>query len=120
MDAITWVRTVGEGDSDRQIAVRAGIPIGTFSRQLSQNLLTPHNIVLIARAYRASPLDGLVAVGLITKAEVRSAALTVNMEDIPDEDIVRLILQRILDKDIHPGLTEPLDDTNQATGTPKT
>ena len=109
MSAVTWVRSVGQGDSDRQIAMRAKIPTGTLGRQLANDLLSPENIVAIARAYRVSPLDGLVALGLITDEEVRSAGVRSSLSDVRDEDLVGEVLQRVrAGKDDHPILTTPL------------
>ena len=109
--AVDWVRAVGKGDSDRQIAVRAHIPTGTLGRQMANDLLSPDNIVAIARAYKVSPLDGLVALGLIEEDDIRRAAAGSSAADMTDEDILREVSRRLGEnRDDHSELTAPMDD----------
>lgn len=72
MSIETWLKTTCGDDSRHMIALRAGIYPATFNRQLQQGCLTPANVVKIARAYRVSVLDGLVALGLLTQEEAHS------------------------------------------------
>lgn len=94
-EATKWVRRTGGGDSDRQIAMRAGIPAGTLGRQMANGLLTPENAVAIARAYKVSPLDGLVAVGLIRADDIERASAREALSGLADEDLVAEVLRRI-------------------------
>ncbi|MDR1266225.1 MAG: helix-turn-helix domain-containing protein [Propionibacteriaceae bacterium] len=98
-----WVRKVKGRDSDRQMAVKAGIPTGTIGRQMVGDSLTPENVVAIARAYGVSPLDGLVAIGLVSEADVTRATLP----DVSDGELVDEVLRRIR-QGAHPLLTSPL------------
>lgn len=103
-----WLARVTGGDSERQAALRAGIVQATLSRQLRNDLLTPENVVAIARAYKASALDGLVAIGLIQESDVVSMSARDALRAATDEDLVGEVLRRIQAGNASGDLTEPV------------
>lgn len=75
----TFVRRAAGAKSQLAIAQRAGIDQATISRWLSDAERVPsaQSVVRFARAFNVSPLEALVAAGVITKAEAQlTTALT--------------------------------------------
>lgn len=93
--AQTWFESVVGGDSERAAAHKTGIQQSTLNRQLAGNALSPENAVAIARAYRTSPLEGLVAIGLITETDITRAAARQGASALTDEDLTAEVLRRI-------------------------
>ena len=46
-----WVQEIAEGASNREIAMKAGIPMTTFHRKWTKGEFTAEDAVTIARAY---------------------------------------------------------------------
>jgi len=104
-----WFADIANGDSVNQAASRIGIWQTTLARQLREDKLTPESAVALARAYKVSPLDGLVAIGLITRDEVREMAAAGSLGQATDGDLVAEVLRRLKDGGSHQELLEPLD-----------
>lgn len=114
----TWFAAVVGDTSEREVARKVGLVQATLSRQLRSDSLVPENAVAIARAYGKSPVDALVAMGLITEREVKAAAGSVGLRDVHDEQLVDEILRRIQEGDSHPALTTPVVDVEDGGGLP--
>ena len=72
MDMSAWMARVTT-DLPTVIARRIGMSTSTFHSQINRDTgLKPETVVMIARAYGADPLEGLVALGLITPEEAGS------------------------------------------------
>ena len=111
-----WLAEVAPGVSENEVARRVGLVQSTLSRQLRADAVPPENVVAIAREYGASPVSGLVAIGLIAEDEVRRAAGMVGIEDVTDEDLVAEVLRRIQTASAHPDLIAPVASIEIARG----
>lgn len=105
--AASWFAALPGEPSVNEAAKRVGLIQSTLSRQIKSDTLAPENAVVIARAYKQSPVTALVAIGLISEREVKEAAGTAGIRDITDEALVSEVLRRIQTGDSHPALTEP-------------
>lgn len=90
-----WLRTIAHGDSDRQIATKAGIPTATFSRQLTGDAVSAENAVAIARAYKASPVRALVSLGLLEAADVDVPGIKEALREASDKQLVDEVMERL-------------------------
>lgn len=92
-----WIDAISAGSSLRQVAITAHLPAPTIARQVRENTLSPENVVAIARAYDASPLDGLVATGLLRRDEVGTAGILDALRAASDEQLVEEVSRRLHD-----------------------
>lgn len=93
-DIDQWIRAVTNGDSDRKIAEKVGMPTATMNRHLRGNM-PPETMVKIARAYGASAVRALVTYGLLESSDVEAAAVLDALEDATDEQIADQALRRM-------------------------
>lgn len=93
-DIDQWVRAVTNGDSDRKIAEKVGMPTATMNRHLRANM-PPETMVKIARAYGASAVRALVTYGLLESSDVEAAAVLDALESATDEQIADQALRRM-------------------------
>ena len=70
-----WVQEIAEGASNREIAMKAGIPMTTFHRKWTKGEFTAEDAVTIARAYGRNPIEALVEQGTLTPDEVHNAGV---------------------------------------------
>ncbi|ROR94021.1 hypothetical protein EDD28_2451 [Salana multivorans] len=106
-----WIIRVTDGDSLRQVALNSRIAVPTLTDQVRNGRVQPATVVAIARAYGASPLSGLVALGLITDEEAEAGDLESALRRITDKALTDEILRRIEEGGVgeHPALVEPLE-----------
>ena len=108
-----WVDRVTGGQSQRAIARELNnhghqISSPSLSRHLPQGTLAPEIVVAIARIWDASPLDGLVACGLITRREVTEGVKSLELATASDRDIANEILRRLEERGTEN--LEPVDE----------
>lgn len=65
-----WLDRATDHASDREIGRRTGLNHTTISRWRNAGRASAEGTIAIARAYRADPVDGLIAAGILTEAEV--------------------------------------------------
>jgi len=70
-----WLTRVTDHASDRDIGKRAGISHTTVSRWRNTGRAPADGVILVARAYRADPIDGLIAAGYLTEADLAATSL---------------------------------------------
>lgn len=108
-----WVDRVTGGQSQRAIARELNnhghqISSPSLSRHLPQGTLAPEIVVAIARIWDASPLDGLVACGLIMRREVTEGVKSLELATASDRDIANEILRRLEERGTEN--LEPVDE----------
>lgn len=88
-----WYTQLVGDNTERAVALKAGITASTINRQLKKGTLSAENVILIARAYGANPVAALTTAGYITAAEA-----TTNLGDIaqllPDRDLIAELARR--------------------------
>lgn len=70
-----WLARVTNHASDHEVARRAGITHTTIGRWRKSGRAPAEGIITIARAFRADPIDGMVAAGLLTEADLMNGGL---------------------------------------------
>lgn len=119
MDAKKWLEKIGRGDAPTGMAEKAGLYRGTFSRQYNAGKIPPNVIVAIARAYKADPLEGLIACGLLDRSEVEARPPMPPQEFLAtfsDLDLLKELVARIESdgEQAHPLVVAPLDEHHPA------
>lgn len=56
-----WLDSTTDGDTQAQIAQRLGVSRRTFVRWLHSGVLDPNTVLGLCRAYKADPIEGLLA-----------------------------------------------------------
>ena len=102
MDTVKWFRRITGGDSVNAAAKAAGINQPTLARQINAGTISAENIVAVARAYKADPIEGLIISGLVTEEEVRAHSADVILRDLDDRIIANEVWRRMADGHNHP------------------
>lgn len=106
-----WVQEIAEGASNREIAMKAGIPMTTFHRKWTKGEFTAEDAVTIARAYGRNPIEALVEQGTLTPDEVHNAGVH-PIEEFTMLELSREMLRRVQQQAAVPDyLSEPMDGT---------
>lgn len=115
-----WVQEIAEGASNREIAMKAGIPMTTFHRKWTKGEFTAEDAVTIARAYGRNPIEALVEQGTLTPDEVHNAGVhpieEFTMLELSREmlELSREMLRRVQQQASMPDyLSEPMDGTSK-------
>lgn len=95
MDIHKWITNTTNGDPIKEVARRIERPFTTVRRQLVDVEPAPETVVAIARAYDASPIDGLVTLGLIDVDEASRPAVEAVLRSAKDDQLVAEIYRRL-------------------------
>ena len=98
MSLRAWISSFTE-DSVNKIATTSGVDQSYLNKQLKNETTKPNpeTVVKIADAYKTSPIPGLVAIGLITKAHADAYHAEVEVRDIPWPVLLGEIKQRLIE-----------------------
>lgn len=108
----TYLASIRGDDLDKDVAQKAGVSASTLSRWLSGlQFPSPQQVIALARSYRESPLDALVAAGHLTASELSAYGTprSLAIRDFSDVELAREILRRIEAGEATETLTEPMD-----------
>ena len=95
MDFMDWYyKTVGT-DTVNAVAENAQIQQSTLSRQLNNKRITAEIAIAVARGYKTSPLNALLALGAITEADIDAHFKHLQLSDYTDAEIVDEIARRL-------------------------
>ena len=93
-----WIEVTIGAESWRNVAERLHTTHSTIQRRLRN--YEADAIIEIAREYGANPLTGLMAAGVITQSDVTDIAGNIAVADFTDQDLARLLLQRLEDREV--------------------
>lgn len=96
MDIREWYEKVTNGDSGNQVAEKAGISQSTLSRQVNSGRFSAEVVVAVARRYGASPIRGLIILGLVTREEFEKEIRAVQLSEYTDGEIVEEVARRLV------------------------
>lgn len=104
-----WILGLAPGASVRNIAENAGVAPSTLARQQKEGNFQPRTLVQIARHYKKSPLEGLLALGLLTETDVARMEISLALQAASDRELVKEVIERIR-KNPESDLNQPLGD----------
>lgn len=116
-----WLAKISNGAAPNAIAQRAGYPASTLTRQLKRGALSAEVVIQVARAYKTSVLEGMVACGIITarEAEIKEIlGVEEALMDATDAQLLTELLRRVDDEGAlaHPELTTDIDAPTSPSG----
>lgn len=109
---IDWVKALaGDNVSERGMARRTGINAATFHRKWAEDAFTPDDAVKIARAYGRSPIEALVQLGTLTKAEAMKAERGYSLGEYTTLELSQEVARRLAEgHDDNPDMDKPISD----------
>lgn len=112
-----YLRIITDGDTNRAISQRTGIPDSTISRWLSgQALPRPRQVVDVARAYEVDPLNALVGAGYLDQADIDRPGVEprqFQLREFSELEIAQEIVRRVQEGQSSM-LETPLDEKHPA------
>ncbi|MDU0478354.1 helix-turn-helix transcriptional regulator [Staphylococcus chromogenes] len=95
MDSKKWLDNIIGEDSYRTVCAKIGVSPSTISQQLKRGSLSPEITVLVARAYEVSPVDALVAIGLLKKSDLTVMGVDIALGRATNRQLLSEIDSRI-------------------------
>lgn len=89
-----WLERVTGGKSHRAIASDLGIPNTALSRWLRNEHIPAERVIEIARFYKASSLDGLLAAGYLTSDDIITGATHEALRHASTRELTEELLRR--------------------------
>ncbi|MGQ4544574.1 hypothetical protein ACUH97_08170 [Dermabacteraceae bacterium P13088] len=108
-----WISKVTGEASMAAVAKEIGYAKATYSRQLQKNAILPETVVAIARSYKASPLEGLMLLGLLNEDDLVEFRSVASLESATDEELAGEILRR-LNATSRDNLSDPVNVSDPA------
>lgn len=97
MDAFdSWLKSFRGIDSDRQVALNAGIPVAIFARQLRAGTVTLETAVKVARAKQVSIVPALLAMDVLTEFDLKAFSTSHGVLDASDAELISEILRHVI------------------------
>lgn len=90
-----WKQAVSHGDSDRAIAARMGTNQMRVSRHLSGDTPVAETVIAFSRTYGASPIEGLIAAGFLTRADVQRASVIEGLREATGAELAAEVTRRL-------------------------
>ncbi|OZG68205.1 helix-turn-helix domain-containing protein [Bifidobacterium eulemuris] len=98
MSKKTWLEAVTHADNANVIAAKTGITRSTAWRQWNDDLnFSAENVIKIARAFGADPVDGLIAFGYLEESERNMSAMTSALRNATNDELINEMARRIND-----------------------
>ncbi|MFE5284218.1 XRE family transcriptional regulator [Nocardia sp. NPDC056611] len=94
-----WKQVVSNGDSDRAIAARMGTNQMRVARHLSSDSPVAETVIAFSRTYGASPIEGLIAAGFLTRDDVLRASLVEALREATGAELAAEVTRRLTDPD---------------------
>ena len=96
MSRETWFNETVHGDTIAEVALKAGIIKTTAWRQHNNALgFSAENVILIARAYHKSPVEGLVEFEYLRADEMATGESMAHLRDASDDDLLQELARRL-------------------------
>lgn len=112
MNKKQWIEAVTGADNPNVISAKTGISRATAWRQWGDDFnFSMENVVKIARAYKADPVDGLIAFGYLEESERNMSGVSVVLRDAPDEQLIEELARRLAEyRATHDGAEDSIFD----------
>lgn len=94
---MTWFEYVTKHrgvDNDTEVAAKSGVSTPTVGRW-RRSVPQPEAVVKFARSYGRPVLEGFVAAGYLTQADVAGNVTIADLSSIPDDELVSEVLARM-------------------------
>lgn len=94
-----YVEMISDRAQQKDVATATGIDASTVSRWSSgKQAPSPKQVVTLARAYRRSPLEGLIAAGFLSQDEAGVTVVTARAEDLTPLQLVEALREKLLEE----------------------
>jgi len=90
-----YVQTIAAGDSQKEIADKAGFDKSAISRWKNGLGADAAFVVKLARAYGRPPVEALTAAGIITDTEADLREVKIGLDDLSTEQLAAEVLRRV-------------------------
>lgn len=96
MDKITYFKQLTGDAAINEISVKTGLSVSTLWRQYNKGCdFTAEAIIIIARAYSASPVEALVQFGFLTNDEAKHGETNGILHDASDDELLQELARRL-------------------------
>lgn len=96
MDKITYFKQLTGDAAINEISVKTGLSVSTLWRQYNKGCdFTAEAIIIIARAYNASPVEALVQFGFLTNDEAKHEEITGILHDASNDELLQELARRL-------------------------
>ena len=112
MNKKEWYEKTTNGLTVNEVAVKAGLSSATAWRQCRDDLnFSMENVIKIARAFDADPVDGLIAFGYLKESERNMSAMTASLRNATDEQLIEEMARRLAEyRATHDGAEDSIFD----------
>lgn len=90
-----WLDTATEGETQGQIAQRLGVSRRTYARWVKSGILDPNTVLALSRAYKADPVEGLLAARWLRAVDLRNGGMHYVVSFAPTEVLVDELYRRL-------------------------
>lgn len=90
-----WFDRATQGETQQQMADRLGVSRSTIARWMRHGVLEPNELLAFSRAYGADPIQGLLASGWLTMADLRNGGMTYIIGCAPTRMLVNELHKRL-------------------------
>lgn len=90
-----WFDRVTQGETQEQIGARLGVSRSTVARRIRHGVLEPNELLTLARAYKADPLEGLLASGWLTMEDLKNGGMRYILKSAPTRMLVNELYDRL-------------------------
>ncbi|MBC3186396.1 hypothetical protein H7347_07385 [Corynebacterium sp. zg-331] len=91
----TWIAQITEGDSEREIARKAGFSNRTLNSQLQRDRISAENVIAIAIAYGHHPVGALVDTGYLDEQWAQQIDPARILQEVSEEQLAYEVLRRM-------------------------
>ena len=90
-----WFHRVTRGETQQQIGERLGVSRSTVARWMRHGVLEPNELLALARAYKADPIQGLLASGWLSMEDLKNGGMTYIISCAPTRMLVNELYKRL-------------------------
>jgi len=91
----TWFDRVTRDETQQQIGARLGVSRSTMARWMRHGVLEPNELLALARAYKADPIEGLLASGWLTMEDMKNGGMSYILSNAPTRMLVNELYKRL-------------------------
>lgn len=90
-----WLDSTTGGETQAQIAQRLGVSRRTYTRWVRNGILDPSTVLALSRAYKADPIEGLLAARWLRGSDLRNGGMHYVVSFAPTDVLVDELHRRL-------------------------